>query len=92
MVDDEERVPSGCLRLWLVLSVVWVLGVVVDLCAVALHISSHAPDPFANLASDDHSWLIESLSMGALIFGPPVALYIAAFVFSRASDNEQRDG
>ena len=78
----SQYLPSGYMRLWLIVSCAWSLGVIVDLAAVKLVVDQAPINPFVDLAASP-SLAVECLRMGMLIFGPPLMLLAIGFAIRR---------
>jgi hypothetical protein len=81
------NLPGGFVRLWLISSVAWIVGVSIDIGAAAIYLNSNSPNPFEQSYPELFvvpSLFTEALWLGGLLIGPPVALLVMGGMLGRA--------
>ena len=82
------NLPRGFVRFWLMMSVAWIVGVGVDIGAMAIHISSNPQYPFEQIYSDlfaAPSPFAEFIWLGGLLMGPPAAILLMGLMLGGAA-------
>jgi hypothetical protein len=82
------NLPRGFVRLWLMMSVAWIIGVGVDIGAAVMYIGSNPPNPFEQIYPDlfaAPSPFTEVVWLGGLLIGPPAAILLMGIMLGGAA-------